>query len=262
MKLGGEPDRDDYGLPPVDVEIPDDARELDRDVQAYQREQRALRRHLRQRRWARPLTRDGMVLPLLAGCLVLALVAGTLLTVFTAVPEDLSIAPRPHGTAGPPSTPLMTEASGNPAPQTSVTAVTGPGHQLPAGTIRSSLGLLRLRTVRDSVLTLVPPGCGCETAVLELIRQAELTRVRIYLVGTEDGMAGVRALAAAALPAEAMVAEDVHDVLRRTYRAAGAAGLTALLVDAHGGVQLAAGLPARPQLGNAMLNLADATPAP
>src|ERR1700733_12266153 len=47
---GGGPDRDDAGLPPVDVEIPDDARELDRDVQAYRREQRAERRRRRSRR--------------------------------------------------------------------------------------------------------------------------------------------------------------------------------------------------------------------
>jgi len=70
VNLGGEPERDDFGLPPVDIEIPDDARELDRDVQAYHREQRALRRHLRRRRLRGPLSSDGMVMPLLAGCLV------------------------------------------------------------------------------------------------------------------------------------------------------------------------------------------------
>ena len=52
MNPGGEPGRDEGGLPPVDVDIPDDARELDREVLAYQREQRALRRRAR---WARLL---------------------------------------------------------------------------------------------------------------------------------------------------------------------------------------------------------------
>ena len=42
VNLGGEPERDDSGLPPVDIVVPDDARELERDVQAYRREQRAL----------------------------------------------------------------------------------------------------------------------------------------------------------------------------------------------------------------------------
>ena len=83
VNIGGDPERDDYGLPPVDIEIPDDARELDRDVQAYHRELRAQRRHRLAQRLGGPLTRDGMVLPLLAGCLALTLLAGTLLTVFT-----------------------------------------------------------------------------------------------------------------------------------------------------------------------------------
>ena len=83
VNIGGDPGRDDYGLPPVDIEVPDDARELDRDVQAYHRELRAQRWRRRTRRMAGPLTRDGMVLPLLAGCLALTLLAGTLLTVFS-----------------------------------------------------------------------------------------------------------------------------------------------------------------------------------
>jgi hypothetical protein len=255
---GGEPDRDDFGLPPVDVEIPDDARELDRDVQAYHREQRALRRHLRRRRWAGPPGRDGMVLPLLAGCLVLALIAGTLLTVFTAVPEDLSITPRPGGTSSLPSTPLMTEASGSPAPVASFTAVTGPAHRLPAATINISLGPVRLRQVRDAVLTLVPQGCRCAAAVHQLIAQAVWVGVPVYLVGTDGGMQGVRQLAAAARPDEVVVADDIHNVLGTMY---GSGGLTALLVDAHGAVQRATGLPPRKELDSALLKLAG-NPAP
>ena len=46
MNAGGDQGRDDYGLPPVDIEIPDDARELARDVQAYHRELRSRRRRL------------------------------------------------------------------------------------------------------------------------------------------------------------------------------------------------------------------------
>src|SRR5215468_10026340 len=65
VNIGGDPGRDDYGLPPVDIEIPDDARELDRDVQAYRRELRALRWRRRTRWLVVPLGRDGMVLTLL-----------------------------------------------------------------------------------------------------------------------------------------------------------------------------------------------------
>ena len=84
MNHSGEPGHDDYGLPRVDIQIPDDARELDRDVQAYHRELRALRRHERSLRWRTPLRRSGMTVPLIAGCLVLAMVAGMVLTMFSA----------------------------------------------------------------------------------------------------------------------------------------------------------------------------------
>ena len=83
MEPGNDPGRDEYGLPPVDIEIPDDARDLDRDVQAYYREVRARRRHVRIRRLTGPLTRHGMVLPLVAACLALTLLTGSLLTVLS-----------------------------------------------------------------------------------------------------------------------------------------------------------------------------------
>ena len=88
MNPGGEPERDDTGLPPVDIEIPDDARELDRDVQAYYRELRAQRRRQRRLRMHGSVARDGIILPLLACCLILALVTGTLLTIFTATSDQ------------------------------------------------------------------------------------------------------------------------------------------------------------------------------
>ena len=69
------------------IEVPDDARDLDRDVQAYHRELRALRWRRRTRWLVVPLGRDGMVLPLLAGCLALTLLAGTLLTVRPSIVE-------------------------------------------------------------------------------------------------------------------------------------------------------------------------------
>ena len=51
---------------PLDIQIPDDARELDRDVLAYHREQRAKRRRTRIRRLAGPLAGHGAIMPLLA----------------------------------------------------------------------------------------------------------------------------------------------------------------------------------------------------
>src|SRR5437870_3033516 len=128
VNIGGDPGRDDYGLPPVDVEIPDDARELDRDVQAYHRELRAQRWRRRTRRLAAPLTRDGMVMPLLAGCLALTLLAGTLLTVFGG---SLS----------------------SPAPGRASRA----GRQLPDAVVSVGGTMVPLTKLRGSVLALVPP---------------------------------------------------------------------------------------------------------
>src|SRR5580700_4849640 len=93
VNAGGDPGRDDYGLPPVEIEVPDDARDLARDVLAYHRELRSQRRRRLARRLFGPLTKDGMVLPLLAGCLALTLVAATLLTVFTARQPTNSLRP-------------------------------------------------------------------------------------------------------------------------------------------------------------------------
>ena len=55
------PGRDE---PPLDIQVPDDARELDRDVLAYHRELRARRRRRALRRLTSPFAGQGTVLPL------------------------------------------------------------------------------------------------------------------------------------------------------------------------------------------------------
>lgn len=264
MNLGGEPDRDDSGLPPVDIEIPDDARELDRDVQAYYREQRALRRHLRRRRWGAPLRRDGTILPLLAGCLVLALISGTLLAVFSAGSDGLPGLPRRPAKTGNPtvSAPAAGPSAGSsasPATTPTVTAVTGPGHRLPDRTIKIGGKQLRLRLLTRSVLTLVPQGCGCRVAVGKLITQAVQAHVPVYLVGTAGGMPGVQHLVAQTEPRQVLVGEDVYladDVHNVLFTAYPHSGLTAILVAADGSVALAPGLGPGLQLTSPLMQLA------
>ena len=80
--------------PPLDVQIPDDARELDRDVLAYHRELRARRRRRRLRRLTAPFSGPGTVMPLLASILAVCLVAGAMLSVATFSPASGS---KPHG---------------------------------------------------------------------------------------------------------------------------------------------------------------------
>ena len=84
--------------PPLDIQIPDDARELDREVLAYHRELRAKRRRTRLRRLAGPFAGRGTVMPLLASILAVCLVAGAMLSVATISPATGPAVPRPRPT--------------------------------------------------------------------------------------------------------------------------------------------------------------------
>ena len=133
MNPGGGSGRDE---PPLDIQIPDDARELDRDVLAYHRELRARRRRSRLRKLTRPFAGQGTVMPLLASILAVCLVAGAMLSVATFSPAT---APATR------SSPSATGASGlRSSPQTSVPSTasaaspSGRGTARPSGSANSS----------------------------------------------------------------------------------------------------------------------------
>jgi hypothetical protein len=242
VNAGGDPDRDDFGLPPIDIVIPDDARELDRDVQAYQRELRALRRSRRASRLRRPLTRDGMVLPLLAACLMLALLTSTLLVMFAA---DRTGMPQL------PARPAVTHH--NPPAAGRI------GGLLPLSAVVIGTTSVQLRTVaKPSVLTVVPPNCQCASTLRQLSAQAAQAHVPVYLVGTGGGMPQLARLALTAGHTAARVADDAKDVLATTY---GAKGVTAILVRSDGTVaSVIRQLPQR-QLETGLRELAMVKPA-
>jgi hypothetical protein len=178
VNTGGDPGRDDYGLPPVDIEIPDDARELDRDVHAYYRELRSRRRRMLAKKVYGPMASDGMVLPLLAGCLALTLLAATLLTVFT-VGRGTAGGPAAHAHAPPAMSPVPGEPGGRlpdaivlvDGQQRHLTDITGPGNYV-------------------VVLAIIPPGCiqapqtKCLRDLRELTREALQGHAQPYLVST------------------------------------------------------------------------------
>ena len=114
MNPGGESGWDE---PPLDIQIPDDARELERDVLAYHRELRAKRRRRQLRKLTRPFAGQGTVMPLLASILAVCLVAGAMLSVATFGPAT---APATH------SHPSATAASGSSAPQQTSPATSAP----------------------------------------------------------------------------------------------------------------------------------------
>ena len=122
MNPGGESGWDE---PPLDIQIPDDARELDREVLAYHRELRAKRRRQRLRRLAGPFAGHGTIMPLVASVLAVCLVAGAMLSVATfspaTAPGDQTSRPAATSTTRPSSPP-----STAPVSATASTSVTSP----------------------------------------------------------------------------------------------------------------------------------------
>jgi hypothetical protein len=216
VNRGGDPERDDYGLPPVDIEIPDDARELERDIQAYRRELRLQRRRRLAQRLGGPLTRDGMVLPLLASCLALTLLAGTLLTMFTArraVPTTLQTTSAPRRTSPP------------------VGQVYG---LLPAASVIVGRRQSPLRALHPAVLALVPADCRCAAAARQLSTQATAAGVTLYFVATGPAVIRARSLARQSQLRGDRVVTDPRDALGATYQPF---GLTAVLVGKDGSIR-------------------------
>ena len=289
MNTGGDPGRDDYGLPPVDIEVPDDARELERDVHAYHRELRSRRRRLLARKLAGPLTRDGMVLPLLAGCLALTLLAATLLTVFT-VGQGTIGGPltRPGGarSAAPVAGRAGTGTVSSPA--TRVPAAGEPGRPLPDAMVLVDGAPEHLVDLTGPhlfavVLALIPPGCRCVRDLKQLARQVQ-GGAQIFLVGIRG--ADVSQLTSRIALARTHAVEDSGDMLPLLYRTS--TTLTAVLVrkddsvaglvkdkhgfritaavramaSAHTGVSPSPGTPATTPSARATLPAVGATAAP
>ena len=240
MNQGGEQGHDDYGLPPVDIEIPDDARELYRDIQAYHRELRALRRHERSMRWRAPFRRSGVALPLLAGCLIAALVAVMVSAMFTANPYLNGRTTTNSSGAGSPSAnrssrALASSGASTASPSTSLNPSPNPESstsRLPGKPISVSGKQVRLNTLSSTALVIVPAHCGCAGAVRQLLQQATTAGVILYLVVPRGTSLASLDKLLATTARRTKVATDSDNVLTAAYPV----GLTVLLVDAHGTV--------------------------
>ena len=227
MEPGNDPGRDEYGLPPVDIEVPDDARDLDRDVQAYHRELRARRRHLRFRRLSGPLTRHGLVLPLVAACLALTLLAGSLLTVLSGRQIPV-LRKRP-----------------SPAPTQGVSA--SRPQQLPNAMVRVGSEEVKLASLAPAVLAWVPAGCAsCGPVLQRLASRAADANVPIYFFGDEQLGGDLTTLFKQAGPRYSQcVVDDTNNVLGGTYRLGGAnqtVDVTAILAHRGGSVDVVRGV--------------------
>jgi hypothetical protein len=207
VSFAGEPGRDDGNLPPLNVVIPDDARELERDVLAYRREMRAQRRRRRLAWLVRPFNRPGSggpaaIVPLIAACLALSLVGGALLSVVTMSPAS-EPTPGPQASAG---------------PTVSLTTLR------PVDVESINERVVPVRSLVTSAIALVPPNCGCGPALHRLAGQAKTAQVGLYFVGTTHALQQVITLAE---KDGAMALYDPGDVLGTAYKPV---GLTVLFV--------------------------------
>lgn len=225
MDPGSDPGRDEYGLPPVDIQIPDDARDLDPDVQAYYRELRTRRRRARARRFTGPLTRHGMVIPLITACLALTLLFGTLLTVLAGRHISAQRAGRTPGPApGTSRSAGPSAASASPRPQL-----------LPDAQVYLAGQPVNLRTLAPAVLAWVPAGCyTCGHVLGQLARQATRAHVRIYFVGSDRAVQDLELLAREAGPRYHLsVVDDPTDAIAIAY---GPTQVTAIFAHSNGSV--------------------------
>ena len=236
MSFASEPGQDDGSLPPVNIVIPDDARDLDRDVLAYRRELRAQRRRQRLMRLFRPFARQELgghaaILPLVATCVALSMLAGAMLSVVTISPASAPTLSRPP------------VASAKPADLTS----------LPSGTVQLDGRAVPVRSLVSSALALVSADCGCGPALRRLARQAAAAHVGLYFVGSGAAIPQLATLTAQYGGGAAAAVYDTGNVLGARYHPA---GVTVLLVYSDATARIRRNLPPTFQLGPALQELA------
>jgi len=239
VSFASEPGRDDGSLPPVHIEIPDDARELDRDVLAYRRELRVKRRRQRIARLFGPLQRHGFsgeaaIMPLIVTCVALSMLAGAMLSVVTISPARAPIVSRP--------------------PQ--ATASMPPGlTMLPAGDVQVGTGTVvpvPVRNLASSALALIPVNCDCGPALRRLASQAAAARVDLYFAASGAAMSQLATLAAQDGGGMAVAVYDTDNILGAAYHPV---GLTVLLVYSDATALTRRNLPADFQLTSALSGL-------
>jgi hypothetical protein len=238
VSFASEPGREDGNLPPVNVVIPDDARELDRDVLAYRRELRARRRRQRLMRLSRPFRLpefggQAAIIPLIAACLAISLVGGALLSVVTMSPASAPTLSAPRTSSQP----------AGPA---------GDLTKLPTGTVQLNGRTVPVRSLVTSTIALVPADCGCGAELSRLAGQAVAAHVSLYFAGAGQVIPQLPALVTRYGDGAAVATADYDSVLSAAYRPA---GLTVLLVFKDATAEVFRTLPASPQLASTLREL-------
>jgi hypothetical protein len=211
-------------LPPTgELVVPDDARDLDREVLAYHRELRAARRTARIRRLVpgyRRSTPRAAAIVAVTIALVLCVLAGLVAVLGPGLgrqPARRTSAPLAH-----PAT--AAGKVGGLLPDLALTSPPGQAHPT----------VVDARSLRPAALVLVPTGCSCGPAVALVLRAAAENRLNAVVIapGTDDPNI---AKLADPEPGSELIAEPLLDpsgTLAKDYRATAAP--TLLVVDANG----------------------------
>jgi hypothetical protein len=204
------------------VTVPDDARDLDRDVRALERERRVARRRRRWRATRRLLPSDDWQAYGLRGPFAF----GVLLLVVTAALVPLL---------------LRWGADPRPDPRPLAAPAVGPGlvgGLLPDAPVSTPAGATSSRQLsRPGALLIVPLPCDCEEVLRTVSRElAGSARVRLISSGDLDPTgAGVGALRSSAGRDQLAVGVDVRDRLTTAYGGGRPGdGVTLVVVAADG----------------------------
>lgn len=194
------------------VVVPDDARELQPDIDAYHRElryaarRRRLQRVTRNRWWQR----FGVPATVTAGALALATVVFAVLTFG---------APRPQ----PQPVRAPVAASVAAAPGTV-------GGLMPDVTVQTLAGETSTRDFRPGLIALVPLRCDCTELISDLAGQAEEVALPLVVVAPAAKDAEVYALPHQVHRGQVVPVFDANGTLARTFKAS---GVTAVVVAAN-----------------------------
>jgi len=174
---GGTPAR-----PPIVV--PDDARELARDVAAWRREERWRRRRriLERRFLGGPSSSRVVTAPLV----ITLLVAVALLGATLAFPGSTTV----HSTTAP--VPLVLAA-----PSAAVGTV---GGLVPDESLGGQTGTTSARSLRPALLAVARSGCACTAALTHLADQAASYGLTVYLIGSQAQQPELATLATGSSP--------------------------------------------------------------
>ena len=212
--MGGNEDKPG-GIPAgAHVVVPDDARELARDIAAWRREERWNRRRRVFERMlgGRATSTRALSAPIIITLMIAAALLGATLIFPGRTPEHSPTAPVPLVLAAPSSAPGTV------------------GGLVPDDALVGQTGTTTARALRPALLVVTQSECACGAALTHLATEAADNGLTIYLIGSQTRQAELNALAGSSSEA-VRVMVDQDSAITTTF-ARGA--LTVVAVHADG----------------------------